>query len=163
MERKIVLTPLDIYKLLEKNNCKRCMLPSCLAFAAAVIGGQKQLSDCPLLSESNRALLSENLIQRSRAEPEQPAFMAKLLRKVRTLDFDLIAKLVGGEYDPENDTISIRSLGKHFYVDRGGVCNQRSKNQQKQRIKTLINSAAQTSAYQEFPTADFLRPIPEIF
>ena len=42
-------------------------------------------------------------------------------------------------------------------------CNQRSKNQQKQRIKTLINSAAQTSAYQEFPTADFLRPIPEIF
>ena len=121
MERKIVLTPLDIYKLLEKNNCKRCMLPSCLAFAAAVIGGQKQLSDCPLLSESNRALLSENLIQRSRAEPEQPAFMAKLLRKVRTLDFDLIAKLVGGEYDPENDTISIRSLGKHFYVDRGGV------------------------------------------
>jgi REP element-mobilizing transposase RayT len=43
------------------------------------------------------------------------------------------------------------------------LCNQRSKNQQNQRIKTRTNSAAQTSAYQEIPTTDFLRPIPAIF
>ncbi len=45
----------------------------------------------------------------------------------------------------------------------GGYCNQRSKNQQKQRIKTRTNSAAQTSAYQEIPTTNFLRPSPTIF
>ena len=49
-------------------------------------------------------------------------------------------------------------------VDLGDKrCNQRSKNQQNQRIKTRTNSAAQTSAYQEIPTTDFLRPIPAIF
>jgi hypothetical protein len=42
-------------------------------------------------------------------------------------------------------------------------CNQRSKNLQKQRIKPRTNNAAQTSAYQEIPTTDFLRPSPAIF
>ena len=51
MMTKKVLTPLEIYKQLEQSNCKRCMLPSCLAFAAAVIGGQKKLEDCPLLPQ----------------------------------------------------------------------------------------------------------------
>jgi len=36
------LTPLEIYKVLQKNNCKQCALPSCLAFAVAVVAGQKK-------------------------------------------------------------------------------------------------------------------------
>ncbi|MCI5124821.1 MAG: Fe-S cluster protein, partial [Candidatus Electrothrix sp. AR5] len=46
-------TPLEVYKLLNKSNCRKCMLPSCLAFAAAVIQGQKKLSDCPELDTRN--------------------------------------------------------------------------------------------------------------
>ena len=37
------------------------------------------------------------------------------------------------------------------------------KTSQKHRIKTSTRNAAQTSAYQEIPTTDFLRPIPAIF
>lgn len=121
MERKAPLTPLEIYKVLDKSNCKRCMLPSCLAFAAAVIGGQKKLQDCPHLSEDSRRLLSVNLQQRSTADSQQPEFMNKLLQKVATLDFAAVAWNVGGEYKEKENILSIRSLGKEFHVDSGGV------------------------------------------
>jgi uncharacterized protein DUF3786/putative Fe-S cluster protein len=121
MKIKTALTPLEIYKVLEQSNCKRCMLPSCLAFAAAVIGGQKKLEDCPSLSEEARKLLSVNLQQRSTAEPQQPEFMAKLLEKVGTLNFEAVAQDVGGEYKNKENILSIRSLGKEFHVDSRGV------------------------------------------
>lgn len=121
MERKKVLTPLEIYKVLEQSNCKRCMLPSCLAFAAAVVGGQKKLEDCPSLSGVARDLLSVNLEQRSTAEPQQAEFMAKLLQQVGGLDFAAVAQDVGGEYKRKENVLSIRSLGKEFHVDQSGV------------------------------------------
>jgi len=37
------------------------------------------------------------------------------------------------------------------------------KTSQKHRIKTSTHNAAQTSAYQEIPTTDFLHPVPAIF
>ena len=119
MQHKKVLTPLEIYKVLDKSNCKRCMLPSCLAFAAAVIGGQKKLDDCPSLSEDLIKILSRTLEKRSTAEPPQAEFMAKLLQKVKELDFAAVASERGGIYC--NDSLSVRSLGKDFRVDRDGM------------------------------------------
>ena len=114
-----LLTPLEIYKMLEKTNCKQCMLPSCLAFAAAVIGGRKRLDDCPHLKQSVKDALSVNLQKRSTADPLQPEFMAKLLQKVQKLDFQAVARERGCEYDA--DVLRVTSLGKDFYVDRDGV------------------------------------------
>jgi len=37
-----ITTPFDIYKLLLQTNCGECSLPNCLAFAAALIKGQKK-------------------------------------------------------------------------------------------------------------------------
>jgi CO dehydrogenase/acetyl-CoA synthase gamma subunit (corrinoid Fe-S protein) len=81
MAHEKVLTPLEIYKVLEQSNCKQCMLPSCLAFAAAVIGGQKRLDDCPHLTKDIKQSLSVNLQRRSTAKPLQAEFMTKLLQK----------------------------------------------------------------------------------
>ncbi len=119
MEQGKVLTPLEIYKVLAKSNCKQCMLPSCLAFAAAVIGGQKNLDDCPFLSEDAKKALSVNLVKRSTAESPQAEFMAKLLTRVKKLDFAAMATERGGDYC--NDVLSVRSLGKDFHVDRNGL------------------------------------------
>ncbi len=119
MAHEKVLTPLEIYKLLEKSNCKQCMLPSCLAFAAAVIGGQKRLDDCPHLTKDVKQSLSANLQKRSTAEPLQSEFMAKLLQKVQDLNFAQVAEERGCEND--GDVLRIRSLGKDFHVDHKGV------------------------------------------
>lgn len=40
---------MEIFLLLDKSNCRDCHLPTCLAFAAAVFKGQKQLNECPRL------------------------------------------------------------------------------------------------------------------
>jgi len=94
------------------------MLPSCLAFAAAVVGGQKNLDDCPLLSEAVKNSLASTLQKRSMAEPRQAEFMTKLLQEVRGLDLAAVATRIGAEYD--NGVLSVRSMGKEFFVDSQG-------------------------------------------
>ena len=37
--------PMEIFKLLDKSNCRECREATCLAFAAAVFKGQKQLEN----------------------------------------------------------------------------------------------------------------------
>jgi acetyl-CoA decarbonylase/synthase complex subunit gamma len=53
------LSGLQIYKYLPKENCKECGLPTCLAFAMKVAGGQASLESCPRLSDAARAELGE--------------------------------------------------------------------------------------------------------
>ncbi len=118
MKHGKLLTPLEIYKVLEQSNCKRCMLPSCLAFSAAVIGGQKKLDDCPLLSDELKKSLSRKLENRSAAAPTQAVFIDTLLHKVRGLDLSVVAPDIGASY--ANGLLSVRSLGKEFHVDRKG-------------------------------------------
>jgi len=55
----MALKGLDIYKLLPKENCKECGLPTCLAFAMKVAAGQAGLDGCPRLSEEALAELGE--------------------------------------------------------------------------------------------------------
>ena len=42
-------TTMDIFKLLNKSNCRKCNEATCLAFAAAVFKGIKKLGECPEL------------------------------------------------------------------------------------------------------------------
>lgn len=57
--------PLELYKFLEKSNCRRCGLASCLAFAAAVIQGQKRLNHCPLLDQETIEKLGGSVEKKS--------------------------------------------------------------------------------------------------
>ncbi len=48
------LSPIDIYKLLPKTNCKECGEPNCMAFATKVVNREVAIDDCPpLLKEEN--------------------------------------------------------------------------------------------------------------
>lgn len=44
-------TPLAIYKLLPRTNCKQCGEPTCYVFATKLAVGQRVLADCPVLAE----------------------------------------------------------------------------------------------------------------
>lgn len=44
-------TPMAVYKLLPRTNCKECREPTCWTFALKLIAGQKKLTDCPSLME----------------------------------------------------------------------------------------------------------------
>jgi hypothetical protein len=110
-------SPLAIYKLLPKSNCGRCLLPSCLAFAAAVVAGSKKMGDCPGVEAGPLpGLRGEG--QPLAAEVEQAEFMSKLQAKMALVDLAQVAPLIGATLDGER--IVINSLGKDFMVDRQG-------------------------------------------
>ena len=112
------VTPLEIYRVLEKSNCRRCYLPSCLAFAAAVVAGQKKLTDCPLLDEATREQLAGSLKTRAELAPDQAEFIDRLEEKVAVLDLARIAPVIGGVY--KDDRLVVSLLGKDFQVDQQG-------------------------------------------
>jgi ArsR family metal-binding transcriptional regulator len=43
--------PMEIFKLLNGSNCKKCNEKTCLAFAVAVFKGKKQIHACPYLEK----------------------------------------------------------------------------------------------------------------
>ncbi|MEM2937465.1 MAG: (Fe-S)-binding protein [Candidatus Bathyarchaeia archaeon] len=49
IQAKKELTPVKIYELLPKTNCKICGEQGCFAFAVKLINGEKNLQDCTLL------------------------------------------------------------------------------------------------------------------
>ena len=111
-------TPLEIYKLLPKTNCGKCLLPSCLAFAAAVVAGGKKLSDCPDLAPQHRTALSAQAPKTDQREREQVELIATLQGTMAAIDFEKVAPLIGATV--KGDRLVINSLGKDFMVDRQG-------------------------------------------
>ncbi len=54
----MALTGLDIFKLLPKTNCKKCGMPTCLAFAMQLAQKRAKLEDCPDVSEEAKQKLA---------------------------------------------------------------------------------------------------------
>jgi acetyl-CoA decarbonylase/synthase complex subunit gamma len=54
----MALSGLDIFKLLPKTNCKKCGMPTCLAFAMALAQKKVSLDQCPDASDEAREALA---------------------------------------------------------------------------------------------------------
>jgi len=54
----MALTGLEIFKLLPKTNCKKCGMPTCLAFAMQLAQKRAKLDDCPCVSEEAKQTLA---------------------------------------------------------------------------------------------------------
>lgn len=115
---KAACTPLDVYKILPQSNCGKCQLPSCLAFAAAIVAGSKQLKECPDLDQGVAAGFSVRYQQPGRKEETQAEFIDKLQQKMAALDLGGVAPLIGATV--QGESIVINSLGKDFILDRQG-------------------------------------------
>ncbi|HSR36504.1 MAG TPA: DUF3786 domain-containing protein [Desulfurivibrionaceae bacterium] len=116
---KTPLTPLAIYKLLPQSNCGKCQLPSCLAFAGAVVGNRKKLGDCPDLAPKALAAFAAEYQTAEPKEENQAEFLEKLKTKMASLDLAAVAPLKGARV--QDETIVINSLGKDFALDRQGT------------------------------------------
>ena len=111
-------TALEIFKKLPQTNCAKCLLPSCLAFAAALLRGRKKVKDCPDLTPEIASQLSAMLQRPGGIEIEQAEFVDKLQKKMSTINFETIAPLIGATV--KNGRIAINSLGKDFIFDQQG-------------------------------------------
>lgn len=110
--------PLKIYKSLPGTNCGECFLPSCLAFAAAVTSGSKNLADCPHLGAETARSLAGSTIEREPYEVQREARLAILQEAISTRDLPSAAARLGARIVGEK--IAVTCLGKDFFVDRWG-------------------------------------------
>jgi len=115
---KATLTPLDVYKILPQTNCGKCLLPSCLAFAAAVVAGTRKLKDCPDLPPDISAEFSAKYQRADDMDLGPAEFIDKLQKKMADMDLAAVAPLIGATMKDER--IIINSLGKDFIFDRQG-------------------------------------------
>ena len=113
------LTPLNLYKITPKTNCGQCFLPSCLAFCAAVVAGQKTFADCPHLRQEDIASLGPIIQNRDNRDSVLPEFLEKLEKKVADIDFQRAAPILGCTSEQSNQ-LNVNSLGKKFTVDKQG-------------------------------------------
>ncbi|HET97626.1 MAG TPA: DUF3786 domain-containing protein [Desulfurivibrio alkaliphilus] len=115
---KINNNPLQLYKLLPGDNCRQCYLPSCMAFAAAVIAGEKRLTACPRLDPAVLARLEAEFCPRRSLADEQADRIGELRQQVAGLDFAALASRLGAVLRGESLVISC--LGKDFVIDPAG-------------------------------------------
>ena len=114
----MINNPLELYKHLDQSNCRRCLLPSCMAFSVAVIQGEKKLSDCPLLTEEITNRLSGGIVQKKSMREEQDAYLASLQKEIARQGLDEIACRL--DLPLNRGTVTIRCLGKYFLIDGQG-------------------------------------------
>lgn len=110
---------MEIFKLLEKSNCRKCNEATCLAFAAAVFKGTRRLDACPQLDE---AVLARYEGASGTANPQEQGAedgLQKLQEAVAAVDLPAAAERLGGTY--ANGKLTLKILGKDLKLDdRGG-------------------------------------------
>lgn len=112
---------LELIKYLPKTNCRVCHLPTCLAFAVAVIKGDKHLKDCPYIDPEVLGSLEVAGQAQAPAVEDGRRALEGLQKKVSELDLPARADIIGARW--ENGRLAIPCLSKDFYVDAGGVLN----------------------------------------
>ncbi|MCP3940679.1 MAG: DUF3786 domain-containing protein [Desulfobacteraceae bacterium] len=108
---------MEVFKLLEKTNCKKCNEPTCLAFASKVFLGTKTLDLCPALSPTILNNCTNDQNRESKIEEEEKSILA-LKHKIKSCNLKQAAKRVGGVFS--NQTLTINIFGKPFSIASNG-------------------------------------------
>ena len=110
--------PMEIFKLLDRSNCRECREATCLAFAAAVFKGQKQLDECPHLESDIIERFGKKVKQRTPIDQDLDELVAQLKRNITTIDLSLSAQRLEARFS--DGRLTIKVLGKDFSVDPEG-------------------------------------------
>jgi len=108
-------SPIEILKILNKSNCKECNELTCLAFAAAVFKGNKQLEECPHLKSDVIEQFGGKTHKRKSSEQDREESVEQLKRRVATMDLSSAAELLGAGFS--DGKLLIKICGKNFSVD----------------------------------------------
>lgn len=110
---------MEIFKLLDKSNCRECNEKTCLAFAGAVFQGKRKLHECPRLSPDIIKQYGDEKVEKAATnEQDREAAVAGLKRKITEIDLPSVAERMGGTFS--NGKLTIKMLGKDVHVDSDG-------------------------------------------
>ncbi len=109
---------MEIFKLLDKSNCRECGKKTCLAFAGAVFTGQSRLEECPKLDQEAIESLSGAPESLNIIEQDQDEYLKKVKNEISRIDLNGAAKRAGGR--TSGDKLTLKIMGKDFSVDKKG-------------------------------------------
>ena len=109
---------MDIFKLLDKSNCRKCNEKTCLAFAAAVLQGRRGLEECPHLDPAVIANGDGTLEPNPGIDQERENAIAELQDRIKQTDLSELAEKLGGSY--ADGKLTVKILGKDFSIDSSG-------------------------------------------
>jgi hypothetical protein len=109
---------MEIFKLLDKSNCRECGQKTCLAFAGAVFRGQSQIDKCPKLDRKTIEQYSRESEQQNTVEENREEYINQLKARMSQLDLDEAAQRTGGRVS--DNKLTLKVLGKNFSVDSKG-------------------------------------------
>ncbi|PIE66966.1 MAG: Fe-S cluster protein [Deltaproteobacteria bacterium] len=110
---------MDVFKLLEKSNCRKCNEKTCMAFAAAVFGGRRPLSDCPRLDPRLARQVETRPEQWVDNEQKTENPLAGLKARLRQVDFADAAGRIGAVWDGKK--LVLKVMGKDFGMAPDGT------------------------------------------
>jgi len=109
---------MEIFKLLDKSNCRDCGEKTCLAFAGAVFQGRRPISDCPRLDARIAARLADGADIPETPENGQKDYLEQLKSAAAGLDLAEAAGRTGGRL--VNGRLTLKVCGRDFAVDARG-------------------------------------------
>jgi hypothetical protein len=111
---------MEVFRELDKSNCRACGKKTCLAFAGAVYKGEVSIDECPRLPlEVARRFSGTD--RNPDARPPREGYeehLSALRDAVRKTDLKQAALRTGGKF--ENNRLTLKILGKDFSVDTAG-------------------------------------------
>jgi hypothetical protein len=109
---------MEIFKLLDKSNCRECGETTCLAFAGAVYQGRRKIQDCPKLDQTTVDRYSGAAAGQNHSEQNRDEYLEILKKEISSIDLADAARRVGADYT--GDRLTLKVLGKDFSVDHRG-------------------------------------------
>ena len=112
-------TPMDVLRLVDRSNCRLCGSPTCLAFAALVIKGDKQLEECPKL---NGRTTGQVTVQTAAQNADPTNEIEKALKEVksRAREIDIRERAAKLGLPIIRGKLAVPVLGKQVYMDDMG-------------------------------------------
>jgi hypothetical protein len=109
---------LQVLKILPKTNCRECREKTCMAFAAAVFKGEKELSLCPYVPAEIIEQYGPRKPQARNIDEDLDNAVNQLKQKIKQTDLTAAAGRTGGRFD--GGRLTMKVMGKDFGVDAAG-------------------------------------------
>ena len=109
---------MEVFKLLDKSNCRKCNEQTCLAFASKVFLGDKLLNQCPVLSREMLEEYQGKQKKKITIKEYRESMLADLKDEIKSFDLKSAAQRVKGDFS--KGKLTIRILGKQFSIDLSG-------------------------------------------
>jgi hypothetical protein len=111
-------SPVEILKVLDKSNCRKCGEPTCLAFAAAVFQGRRSLDECPRLDPQACREYATRTKRGNSIEEDMEKAVTELRERVREMDLASAAVRLGGRFS--GNRLTVKVCGKDVNIDPSG-------------------------------------------